>query len=68
MNLQNCGTHDLRISKFKVLLGNWRHFSRFNVTFTINQEIYYYEIGDRLVLSASLVQSKFMTQSWFQLQ
>jgi hypothetical protein len=51
MNLQNCGTHDLNILKFKVSLGNRRHFSRFKVTFNINQEIYYYEKGDGLVLS-----------------
>jgi hypothetical protein len=55
MNLQNCGTHDLRILKFKVSLGNRRYFSRFNVTFTINQEVYYYEMGDGLVLSPSHV-------------
>jgi len=51
MNLQNCETHDLNILKFKVSLENRRHLSRFKVTFTINQEIYYYEKGDGLVLS-----------------
>ncbi len=52
MNLQNCGTHDLNILKFKVSLENRRHCSRFNVTFTINKEIYYYEKGDGLVFKS----------------